>query len=82
MGALTSDEGRQTQFDNFPHDAWMHVDGLRYRSSMHGAGIAYVLFERCRPALPGNPVFDLPLDHPRLDSAIRRVGAEIGYRVL
>jgi hypothetical protein len=56
--------------------------GIHYRSSMHGGDDAFALFETAIPAIPAMPIFDHPLSSPGLDSALVRVTADLGYRLL
>jgi hypothetical protein len=49
---------------------------------MHGGDDAFALFETAIPAIPAMPIFDHPLSSPGLDSALVRVTADLGYRLL
>jgi hypothetical protein len=56
------------------------VEGILYRSSMHGCDLAIVLWN-CPDALPPAPDFDAPLTDPRLTSTLHRCAQSIGYSV-
>lgn len=73
---------RSRAWSRTAYEAWTHIEGLRYRSSMHARGLAYVLFERAQPTIPSRPLIHLALEHPGLDAALRRAAAQLGYRVL
>ena len=61
-------------------EAFHHVDGLWYPSSMHGGGVCIALFDTGADALPGQPVVSEPLAHPALSADLSRYATELGYR--
>ncbi len=73
---------RAREWSSAIYEAWPGLDGLLYRSSMHGGGRAVALFERAEDALPSVPLMDRPLDSRHLDSMLRRAGTQFGYRLL
>lgn len=64
------------------YEQYEEVEGLWYRSSMYGRGVALALYERARSALPRRPQFHQPLVDPRLLAILQRVAADINYRLL
>lgn len=43
---------------------------------------ALALFERAESALPGAPEANLPLNHPGLRRAVKRVAHDLGFRLV
>ena len=61
------------------HAAYPAVEGLWYRSSMHGGQPAVALTERAIGALRAQPDVHLPLAHPSLEVPLGRMAASLGY---
>lgn len=61
-------------------DTFDDLDGMIYRSSMHGGDEALVLWD-CPDALAGVADLDLGLHEPRMAQPLHRLGASIGYSV-
>lgn len=65
------------------YDAYPHVEGLYYCSSMNagpeGAPPAVALYERAVDALDPSPIFHRELADPSLLDPLRRVALELGY---
>lgn len=55
------------------HAAYADVDGIYYQTSSTPQMRSAALYERARPALPAAPELDLPLSHPGLRAALRRI---------
>jgi hypothetical protein len=64
------------------YGAYPDLDGLWYRSSMHGGDPAIALYERGRDALPSSPTYHAALADPGLTPVLFRVAQRIGYRLL
>jgi len=63
------------------HAAYPTVDGVLYESSM-GAALAVALYERAADAVPATPEFNRALAEPGLATALARIAADLGYRLL
>lgn len=55
------------------------VDGVVYRSSMHGGDTAIALYERGEDALPAEPDLQLSLHDSSLTVVLSRIADTIGY---
>lgn len=62
-------------------DAWPDVDGLWYRSSMHGRGHCAALWDPAADAIPDRPLMSIPLAHPALWDALADACEQLGYRL-
>ncbi|MEP7020130.1 MAG: RES family NAD+ phosphorylase [Pseudonocardiales bacterium] len=58
------------------------VDGVWYRSSMHGEGWCSALFDTAADAMPPAPRVSVPLAHPAIAAPLARAAAELGYGLL
>ena len=63
------------------YDAYGDIEGLWYRSSMHGGEPAVALYERAAGALRSQPELHLPLAHPGLEVPLGRIARSLGYLV-
>ncbi len=61
------------------HEAYPHIQGLQYPSSMHGGMPCLAVWERGMGAMPANPVFHRSLLDPALLTPLRNAAADLGY---
>ena len=65
------------------YDAFPHVDGIRYASSMYANATAYALFERAEGDIrPSTPPLDAPLASAVLLPDLTRAAQRIGYGLI
>ena len=64
------------------YDAYPHLDGLYYASSMNGMEPAVVLYERASTTLPRLPVLNRPLSEAPLLIPLERIAAGLGYDLI
>ncbi|MHB8296033.1 MAG: RES family NAD+ phosphorylase [Acidimicrobiales bacterium] len=64
------------------YDAFPDLDGLLYRSSMDGAGVAVALWERASDAMPARPALNIALSHPGLLDVLGVACERLGYRLV
>lgn len=62
-------------------DTWPDLDGIWYRSSMHGPGHCAALWQPAEDALPTAPLLSIPLAHPALWNALALACEQLGYRL-
>lgn len=62
-------------------DTWPDLDGLWYRSSMHGRGHCAALWSLSVDAIPDTPLLSVPLAHPALWDALAHACERLGYRL-
>jgi len=79
QGIASGPRGRSRAWARAVADVY-DVEGLLYRSSMHGGDDTLVLWD-CPDALPDAPDLDIGLDDHRLAPALHRVAPIIGYTV-
>ena len=61
------------------YDAYPHVEGLRYCSSMYANQPAVALYERAVDSIDPSPIFHRELADPSLLDPLRRFAAELRY---
>jgi hypothetical protein len=64
------------------YEAYGHIDGLWYPSSMGGNRPAVALYERAVRAMPGRPVFNRALADAALTAIVLRAGERFRYGVV
>jgi hypothetical protein len=64
------------------YDAYAHVEGLWYASSMHAHRASLALYERAKAAIPGAPLFHRALSDPALLSRLNTAATTLGYRLV
>lgn len=70
------------QWSRAIYDAYPHVEGLWYASSMYANQPAFALYERAEEALAQTPFFHMALSAPGLYAPLHGIAREIGYRFL
>lgn len=64
------------------YNAYPHVDGIRYRSSMSGGiGIAQALYERSEDAFSGSMLHSLSLSDPVIRNQVYDAADSLGYSI-
>ena len=79
MAIATGPRPRAQRWSRAIYDAYPHLQGLCYASSMHGNQPSVSLYERARGSLPERPVFHRPLRDPALLGMLRRTAKSLGY---
>jgi hypothetical protein len=80
--AISSGEHERSQrWAKAIHRAYPDVDGIYYETSTLPMRRSIALFERAESAIPSSPEANLPLDHPGLRPAIKRIAHGLGYRL-
>jgi hypothetical protein len=79
MAINTGPRSRAQRWSRTIYDAYPHIHGLWYASSMHANQPAVALYERAEGCFVRSPVFHRPLDDPALLSILRRTAASLGY---
>ncbi len=64
------------------HDAYRHLDGIAYPSSMAGHSRAFALYERAQDALPGSPELHRALADPDIRHAVSAAADRLGKILL
>jgi len=64
------------------YDAYPHVEGLWYASSMYAHRASLALYERGKAAIPTAPSFHRALSDPALLSRLSAAAMTLGYRVV
>jgi hypothetical protein len=64
------------------YEAYPHLRGLYYASSMKGMEPAVVLYERASSTLPRSPVLNRPLSDAPLLIPLERIADELGYDLI
>lgn len=64
------------------YEAYPHIQGILYGSSMYANAPAIALFERAQAAIPARPVFHRQLADPALWQVIVATARKIGYGVV
>ena len=82
MALNTGPRHRARRWSAAIYDAYPHVGGLWYPSSMYGGKPATALYERVEDSLSGAPYFHLPLSAPALYIPLRHVAEDVGYALL
>jgi hypothetical protein len=82
MALNTGPRPRARRWSAAIYDAYPHIDGLWYPSSMYGGKRAVALYERIEGALSAAPFFHLPLSAPALYIPLRHVAEDVGYALL
>ncbi len=70
---------RAQRWSSAIYEAYPHVQGIWYPSSVHANRPAVALYERARSAVPGSPFFHRPLADPALLVPLRAFALEVGY---
>ena len=60
-------------------NAYPHITGLWYASSMHSPDPGIALYERAHSSLPESPSWYLPLSHGALSLPLRNIANDLGY---
>lgn len=82
MAIGTGDRRRARDWSRAIYDAYPHLVGIRYGSSMDANRPAFALYERASGAIPASPLLDLPLSAPGLARLISNAAARFGYGVV
>lgn len=64
------------------HEAYPQLQGMTYRSSMHGGGVCAVLHERAVGAVAPPPLLHRSLDDPAIATAVANAARDLGYDLL
>jgi hypothetical protein len=64
------------------YDAYPHVDGLVYPSSMNQHEPCVALYERARRAMPRYPVFHRTFSDPAVLGMLKNPCAQLGYQLV
>ena len=80
MAINTGRRDRARQWSRAVYDAYPHVEGLWYPSSMYANQPAFAFYERAERSLAETPFFHMPLSAPGLYAALDGIAREIGYR--
>lgn len=70
---------RAQRWSSAIYDAYPHLDGLWYPSSMHANAPAVALYERARDALARAPFFHAPLSDPALFPSLFHLSRRLRY---
>jgi len=73
---------RARQWSRAIYDAYPHVEGLWYASSMYAHRASLALYERGETAIPSAPVFHRALSDPALLSRLSTAAMTLGYRIV
>ena len=79
MAISSGPRPRARRWSRAIYDAYPHVQGLWYPSSMYANRPAVALYERAQRALPRVPAFHAPLTHPGLLMPLRHIALTVGY---
>ena len=82
MAINTGPRPRARRWSRAIYDAYPHVEGLWYASSMHANQPSLVLYERGKAALPTAPLFHRALSDPALLTRLSTSATTLGYRLL
>ncbi len=74
--------GRAQRWSQRIYDAFPHLEGIRYPSSMYKNEPAIALYERAENALPTAPLFNNPLDDGSLLVVLQNVAYDVGYSIV
>jgi len=64
------------------YDAYPHVEGLSYASSMHGHRLAIALYERAEHKIQPQPEFNRPLKDPILLNSLKKISTDLNYAIV
>ena len=81
MAISSGSRKRAREWSRAIYQAYPHLSGIRYASSMNANLPAFALYERAAPAIPPSPAIDLPLSHVGLAGMLARAAADFGYRL-
>ncbi len=79
MAMSSGPRPRAQRWSRAIYEAYPHVQGIWYPSSMHSNRPAVALYERARSAVPTSPFFHRPLADPALLVPLRAIALEVGY---
>jgi hypothetical protein len=82
MAINTGQRARARRWARAIYAAYPRLQGIYYPSSMHANRPAVALFERAELALPAAPLVNRALADPLLEPYLRRVAAELNYRLI
>jgi hypothetical protein len=82
MGLASGPRPRARLWSMAIYDAYPHVDGLVYPSSMNQHEPCVALYERARRAMPRYPVFHRTFSDPAVLGMLKNPCAQLGYQLV
>lgn len=81
MNIASGPRARAQRWSRAIYTAFPEAEGIWYGSSMHANTPCVALYERAADALTPDPLLLLPLAHPVLADDLRRLAAQLRYRM-
>jgi hypothetical protein len=82
MAICTGSHATARKWSRAIYLAYPDVQGLFYCSAMHGHAPSVALYERARPALPGSPQRDVPLNSTSVVTLVGQAADNLMYGLM